>query len=41
MMAQNHQSVRERHHSKQNYKINVEAKKEIEQLLEKLNSIEV
>jgi uncharacterized membrane protein len=41
MMAQNRQSERDRHHAEQDYKTNIEAKKEIEQLLEKLNSIEI
>jgi len=41
MMAQNRQSERDRHHAEQDFKTNVEAKKEIEQLLEKLNSIEI
>src|SRR5471030_1654998 len=41
MMAQNRQSERDRHHAEQDYKTNLEAKKEIEQLLEKLNSIEI
>jgi len=41
MMAQNRQSERDRHHAEQDFKTNKEAKKEIEQLLEKLNSIEI
>lgn len=41
MMAQNRQSDRDRHHAEQDFKTNVEAKKEIEQLLERLNSIEI
>jgi uncharacterized membrane protein len=41
MMAQNRQSERDRHHAEQDYKTNLEAKKEIEVLLEKLNVIEV
>jgi uncharacterized membrane protein len=41
MMAQNRQSERDRHHADQDYKTNLEAKKEIEQLLEKLNTIEI
>lgn len=41
MMAQNRQSERDRHHAEQDFKTNVEAKKEIEQLLERLNSIEI
>lgn len=41
MMAQNRQSERDRHHAEQDYKTNLEAKKEIEQLLEKLNNIEI
>jgi uncharacterized membrane protein len=41
MMAQNRQSERDRHHAEQDYKTNLEAKKEIEQLLERLNSIEI
>lgn len=41
MMAQNRQSERDRHHAEQDYRTNLEAKKEIEQLLEKLNSIEI
>lgn len=31
----------DRHHAEQDFKTNVEAKKEIEQLLKKLNSIEI
>jgi uncharacterized membrane protein len=41
MMAQNRQNERDRYHAEQDFKTNVEAKKEIEQLLEKLNSIEI
>ena len=41
MMAQNRQSERDRHHAEQDYKTNLEAKKEIEELLEKLNTIEI
>jgi uncharacterized membrane protein len=41
MMAQNRQSERDRHHAEQDFKTNVEAKKEIELLLEKLNTIEI
>ena len=41
MMAQNRQNERDRHHAEEDFKTNVEAKKEIEQLLEKLNSIEI
>ncbi|MEO8885320.1 MAG: DUF1003 domain-containing protein [Mucilaginibacter sp.] len=41
MMAQNRQNERDRHHADQDYKTNVEAKKEIEELLQKLNSIEI
>lgn len=41
MMAQNRQSERDRHHAEQDYRTNLEAKKEIEQLLEKLNIIEI
>lgn len=41
MMAQNRQNERDRHHAEQDFKTNIEAKKEIEQLLEKLNSIEI
>lgn len=41
MMAQNRQSERDRHHAEQDFKTNVEAKREIEQLLEKLNTIEI
>jgi uncharacterized membrane protein len=40
MMAQNRQSERDRHHAEHDFKTNVEAKKEIELLIEKLNSIE-
>jgi uncharacterized membrane protein len=41
MMAQNRQGDRDRVQADQDFKTNVEAKKEIEQLLEKLNSIEI
>lgn len=41
MMAQNRQSERDRHHAEQDYRTNLEAKKEIEQLLERLNVIEI
>ncbi len=41
MMAQNRQSERDRAQAEQDYKTNIEAKKEIEELLEKLNSIEI
>ncbi|MDF2434440.1 MAG: hypothetical protein JWP44_4071 [Mucilaginibacter sp.] len=41
MMAQNRQNERDRAHADADFKTNVEAKKEIEQLLEKLNSIEI
>ena len=41
MMAQNRQSERDRAQADADYKTNCEAKEEIEQLLNKLNSIEV
>jgi uncharacterized membrane protein len=41
MMAQNRQGERDRSQADQDFTTNVEAKKEIEQLLQKLNSIEV
>jgi uncharacterized membrane protein len=41
MMAQNRQSERDRHHAEQDFKTNIEAKKEIEELLERLNTIEI
>jgi uncharacterized membrane protein len=41
MMAQNRQGDRDRVQADQDFSTNVEAKKEIEELLEKLNSIEV
>ena len=41
MMAQNRQSQRDRLHAEQDYQTNLEAKKEIEQLLEKLKTIEI
>jgi uncharacterized membrane protein len=41
MMAQNRQGERDRAQADADYKTNCEAKKEIEELLEKLNSIEI
>ena len=41
MMAQNRQNERDRAQAEADYKTNIEAKKEIEELLEKLNSIEI
>ena len=41
MMAQNRQGERDRAQADQDFKTNVEAKKEIEELLSKLNSIEI
>jgi uncharacterized membrane protein len=41
MMAQNRQSERDRAQADADYQTNCEAKKEIEELLEKLNSIEI
>ena len=41
MMAQNRQSERDRHQADQDYKTNVEAKLEIEQLTMRLNTIEI
>lgn len=41
MMAQNRQNERDRTHAEADFKTNVEAKKEIKQLLQKLNSIEI
>ncbi len=41
MMAQNRQNERDRAQADADYKTNVEAKKEIEELLEKLNNIEI
>lgn len=41
MMAQNRQNERDRANADQDFKTNVEAKQEIEQLLAKLNSIEI
>jgi len=41
MMAQNRQSERDRAQADADYKTNCEAKKEIEELLERLNSIEI
>ena len=41
MMAQNRQNERDRAHAEADFKTNVEAKKEIEELLKKLNSIEI
>ncbi|MES2278887.1 MAG: DUF1003 domain-containing protein [Bacteroidota bacterium] len=40
MMAQNRQNERDRAHAEADFRCNVEAKKEIEELLTKLNSIE-
>jgi uncharacterized membrane protein len=41
MMAQNRQSERDRHQADEDYKTNVEAKLEIEQLTLRLNTIEI
>ena len=41
MMAQNRQNERDRAHAEADFKTNVEAKKEIEELMQKLNSIEI
>lgn len=41
MMAQNRQNERDRAHAEADFRTNVEAKKEIEELLKKLNSIEI
>jgi uncharacterized membrane protein len=41
MMAQNRQNERDRAHADADYKTNCEAKLEIEELLKKLNSIEI
>lgn len=41
MMAQNRQNERDRAHAEADFRTNVEAKKEIEELLERLNSIEI
>ena len=41
MMSQNRQNERDRAQAEADYKTNIEAKKEIEELLEKLNSIEI
>lgn len=41
MMAQNRQNQRDRHQADEDYKTNVEAKLEIEQLTERLNKIEI
>ncbi len=41
MMAQNRQNERDRTQANADYQTNLEAKKEIEELLEKLNSIEI
>lgn len=41
MMAQNRQSERDRHQADEDYKTNVEAKLEIEQLSTRLNKIEI
>ena len=41
MMAQNRQGERDREQANNDYEINLEAKKEIEELLERLNTIEI
>lgn len=41
MMAQNRQSERDRANAEADYRTNIEAKKEIEALQKKLNSIEI
>jgi len=41
MMAQNRQNERDRAQANADYETNLEAKREIEELLEKLNSIEI
>ena len=41
MMAQNRQNQRDRIHAEEDYQTNIDAKKEIEDLAKKLNSIEV
>jgi len=41
MMAQNRQNERDRHHAEEDFRTNVEAKKEIEELLARLNTIEI
>ncbi len=41
MMAQNRQNERDRAHAEADFRTNCEAKKEIEELLERLNSIEI
>ena len=41
MMAQNRQNERDRAHAEADFKTNVEAKKEIEELMQKLNTIEI
>ena len=41
MMAQNRQNQRDRIHAEEDYQTNIDAKKEIEELTKKLNSIEV
>jgi uncharacterized membrane protein len=41
MMAQNRQNQRDRAHAEADFRTNVEAKKEIEELLERLNTIEI
>lgn len=41
MMAQNRQGERDRHQAEEDYKTNIEAKQEIEQLALRLNNIEI
>ena len=41
MMAQNRQNERDRANAEADYQTNIEAKKEIEELLDRLNSIEI
>jgi uncharacterized membrane protein len=41
MMSQNRQGERDRTQAEADYKTNIEAKREIEELLEKLNTIEI
>lgn len=41
MMAQNRQSERDRHQAEMDYKTNIEAKEEIEQITIRLNNIEI
>lgn len=41
MMAQNRQSQRDRIHAETDYQVNIEAKKEIEELQIQLNHIEI